>query len=396
MRILIAHNSHKIAGGEQRVFENESELLADAGHQVSSFNIHNDGVDHLGMLSLAKKTIYNFDTSRELSRMILEQRPDIIHVHNIVPLISPSIFKAASKHKVPIVWTLHNYRLICPGMYLLRDEKTCEQCVSRRVALPAIRHKCYRNSRSATTAVVTMQLVHQMLGTWKKNIDRFITPSEFTKRKLVEGGLPENKIITKGNFVSGEPLVGDGKRDSFLFVGRLSGEKGIGVLLDTWQQNGIQKPLRIIGNGPLEDQVRQAASENPWIEFLGVKPTRDVYREMGEAMATIAPSTCYETFGMVVAESLSVGTPVIASDGGALAELIDPKVNGLLFERGNASALAVAINELATLDLGQIRKNSRESYEHRHTSQANLVQLESIYRDVIGNVPSSSNTLQAV
>lgn len=388
MRILIAHNSHKIAGGEQRVFESESRLLASAGHDVFHFNVHNDQIDSLGTLSLARKTIYNRESSDQLSKLIDRHQPEIVHVHNILPLLSPSIFRAAKRHGVPTIWTLHNYRLICPGMYLLRDGKTCEQCVSKRLAMPAIVHKCYRGSRSATTAVAAMQLVHRTMGTWKKNVDRFITPSKFTKRKFVDGGMSPEKITVKGNFVPGSPQMGTGDRDGIVYVGRLSEEKGIQVLLDAWTQHHLETPLRIVGGGPMEDQVRKAAEQFPQIEFLGSKTSDAVSHCMSQATATIVPSLCYETFGMVVAESMSVGTPVIASDGGALAELIRDEKNGLLMQPGSASAAAQAVKKLLQMDQSMLQQEARRSYEKLHTEKANLHQLQAIYEDVIASANS--------
>ncbi len=383
LRVLVAHNSHKIAGGEQRVFETETALLESGGHHVTRFNVHNDDVDALSGLTLAKKTIWNSDTFRKLVSLIDQERPDIVHVHNIVPLISPAVFKAAKSKGVPTVWTLHNYRLICPGMHLLRDGRPCESCVSKTLAVPGIIHRCYRNSFMATTAVATMQAIHRTLGTWHKHVNCFIAPSEFTRSKLIEGGLPADKLITKGNFVVGQPQVGCGDSGSMLFVGRFSEEKGISVLLDAWMKHHVSIPLKIVGQGPMEDLVRQACEQNPLIQWLGRKTSSEVMELMGQSIATIVPSTCYETFGMVVAESLAVGTPVIASHRGALAELIEPRQNGLLFETGNSQALAESIEQLQGLDQAKLRSAARESYECKHTAKSNLERLESIYTDVI-------------
>lgn len=394
MRILVAHNSHKIAGGEQRVFETETALLESAGHTVIRFNVHNDEIDSMRRLTLAVKTMWNRETHRELVQLIDEHHPDIVHAHNIVPLISPSIFGAAKKRDVKTVWTIHNYRLICPGMYLMREGSICEKCVGRNLALPAIRHKCYRNSRVATTAVVTMQALHLAIGTWEKSVDRFIAPSEFTRRKLAEGGLPIDRLVTKGNFIASVPSIGDGSSGAFVYVGRLSAEKGIQVLLDAWTHNGLTRRLQIVGRGPLEDSVHSACKENPSIEYLGPKSHSETMQLIGQATAAIVPSTCYETFSLVAAESFAVGTPVIASNRGALAELIVPDRNGVLFAPGDADALAKCVLRFESLDLTAMRTAARQSYEQKHTAEANLRELQAIYTELLGGrvEPATTDT----
>ncbi|MDA8745626.1 glycosyltransferase [Rubripirellula amarantea] len=390
MRILIAHNSHKIAGGEQRVFESETAQLEKAGHEVIRFNPHNDEVDGLNGLTLASKTIWNRSSARDLSKLVQTHRPDVAHFHNIVPLISPSVFSVAAKHSVPIVWTLHNYRLICPGMLLLRDSKPCELCVSRSVKTPAVIHKCYRNSRTATSAVTTMLTVHQMIGTWD-HIACFVAPSNFAKEKFVQGGLPRDRIVTKSNFVPGNPQTGSGDGNFFLYVGRLSEEKGVNSLLETWQKHRIQERLIIAGEGPLETDVRHACDNNANIEFVGRQSSAEVQRLMSAATATIVPSVCYETFGLVAAESFAVGTPVLASNLGALAELIRPGENGFTFQPGNPDSLAAAIDQIKTSNPDELRMNARQSYEDKYTEERSLAGLLEIYQRVRG-IESSSST----
>ena len=383
MRILVAHNSHKIAGGEQRVFDTETAQLEEAGHEVIRFNPHNDEVDDLNRLTLAAKTIWNQASASQLAALIQRHRPDIAHFHNIVPLLSPSVFTTAKRLHVPIVWTLHNYRLVCPGMLMLRNGKPCSLCVKRRLKTPAIVHKCYRNSRTATTVVTAMQGIHQAVGTWD-HIDRFITPSEFARRKFIEGGLPANKIITKCNFVPGDPEVGRGDGNFFLCVGRLSEEKGILSLIEAWQRYSINEKLLIAGEGPAEDGLRNASQTDPNIEFVGRQSPFEVRQLMSLAKATIVPSVWYETFGLVAAESFAVGTPVIASDIGALSELIRPGRNGFLFEPGNSAAIAQKINKFLTSDNDELRLNARVSYEEQYTEKHSLRGLLNIYQEVTG------------
>ena len=385
MRILVGHNSHKIAGGEQRVFESESAQLEQAGHEVIRFNPHNDEIDHLNHITLAAKTIWNRSSAQRMAELIELHRPDVAHFHNIVPLISPAVFQVAKKYHVPVVWTLHNYRLICPGMLLLRNGKPCELCVSRRMKIPAVVHKCYRNSRAATCAVTAMLGTHQTIGTWD-HVDCFITPSDFAKEKFVQGGLPRKKIVTKANFVPGDPGVGAGDGNFYLYVGRLSEEKGVRCLLDAWQNHAIQHKLVIVGEGTMEPEVRKASEQNANIDFVGLQPAEEVERLMSIATATIVPSVCYETFGLVAAESFSVGTPVIASNIGALAELIRSGENGFMFQPGQPDSLAQAIARLESSDVDELRLEARLSFEANYTEQQSLQRLLKIYNDVKGTI----------
>ncbi|MDH3644555.1 MAG: glycosyltransferase, partial [Gammaproteobacteria bacterium] len=258
---------------------------------------------------LLKRTIWNRQTVADLRQLIETERPDVMHCHNIFPLISPSAYDVARDMNVPVVQTLHNYRLVCPKATLLREGRICEDCLGKLLAWPAVVHACYRDSRSASAAVTGMLAYHWQRGTWKKAVDRYVAPSQFLKQKLVEGGFPEDAISVKPHFVAHDPGTGAGSGNYALYVGRLSPEKGVQCLLDAWALLPDQLELKFLGDGPLADTVAAAASANARIEWLGHQPAATVHTMMKEAKFLIVPSIWYEPFGLCVIESFANGTP---------------------------------------------------------------------------------------
>lgn len=379
MKILILHNYYQQPGGEDEVVATESKLLIEKGHRVILFSEHNDQVDGLDRLTLARSTIWNTDVRRRLSRLVRDERPDVAHFHNTFPLISPAAYSAARAEGVPVVQTLHNYRLLCSNAQFFREGRPCEDCLGKIVPWPGIVHSCYRESRATTTVVVAMLTAHRALGTWSDHVDRYIVLTEFARRKFIEGGLPAEKLVVKPNSLHPDPGVGDGGGGFALFVGRLSAEKGIPTLLNAWIDHPPSLSLRIIGDGPLAPLVKEAV-QNPRIEWLGRRPQSEIYRHMGKADCLVVPSEWYEGFPRVVLESLARGTPVIAARIGALPEIIEDGKTGLLFEPGNAAELARAVTEIATIASG-MRRAARSAFETKYTGDANYRALLRIYRE---------------
>ena len=346
MRILLAHNFYQQPGGEDEVFRSEYDLLRSYGHAVTRFTLHNDGVDAMGRLALLGATVWNPKAAAALREQIRVERPDVVHFHNTFPLMSPAAYAAARAEGAAVVQTLHNFRLVCPGALLMRDGKACEECLHKAVPLPAIKHKCYRGNRAATAAVATMLTVHRAAGTYRSAVDVYLAPSRFAAGKLVEGGLPADKIVVKPNFVHPEPPAGPGGGGYAAFVGRLSPEKGVEVLLAAWERVGSRLPLTIVGDGPMAPLVKAAAARNPAVRWAGRKKIDEVYELLGRADLAICPSTCYETFGRVAAEAFATGTPVVASGHGAFADIVDPGRTGSLFRPGDAGDLAAQVLRL--------------------------------------------------
>ena len=383
MTIVVAHNFYQQTGGEDQVFAAEVDLLRRNGHRVETFVLHNDAVDSMGKVRALAATLWNRESYRSLRDLVHRSGAGVVHFHNTFPLISPAGYQAARDAGAAVVQTLHNFRLICPCALLYRDGHTCELCVGRNLAWPGIRHKCYRDSFTATTAVATMVSAHRAMGTYHRLVDLYIAPSPSARAKLIGGGLPADRILVKPNFVP-DPGVGSGGGGFALFAGRLSHEKGLETLLEAWEVLGDLLPLKIIGDGPLAPLVAAATKRQPNVQWLGHRPLQDVYDLLGQAAFGLLPSRCYETFGRVAVEAFAKGTPVIASRHGAMADLVEHGRTGALFEPGNPADLAAKVRAMLADDglHTTMRAQARQEYESHYTSQQNYHQLMDIYARV--------------
>lgn len=391
MRILQLHNYYQQPGGEDAVVAAEKDLLTRQGHQVELLSAHNDSINSSARAAMAGlNTIYSRASRSRVRQAIRRFKPDIIHVHNFFPVLSPSVFYAAKDERVPIVQTLHNYRLICPAAPLTRDGKVCEECVGRLFPLPAVQHGCYRGSRSASAAVAAMLTVHRLIGTWQRAIDRYIALTQFGRQKFIQAGLPADKISVKPNFVPDPaPLPGSGQGGYAVFVGRLSEEKGIRTVLKAWNEGQIPFPLKIIGDGPLADDVRNAAAANRNLEWLGRMPRNDVYAALRDAAFLLFASECYEGMPLAIIEAFACGTPVLASRIGAAGEMIATGSDGYYFEAGNSASLAAAAKAMvsdANLK-GSLRSAARSRFECDFTAARNYGLLMEVYKNAIAVTP---------
>lgn len=387
VKILFAHNSYQQPGGEDAVVAAEVALLAEHGHRVTTYRRSNEELSGGGLVGQALagvRTIWSSRSHRELINVLAKEKPDVAHFHNTFPLISPAAYYACEEAGVPVVQTLHNYRLLCPEAMLLRDGKVCEACLRHQVAWPGIAHGCYRGSRPATAAVAAMQTAHRAMRTWQTKVNVYVALSEFARRKFIEGGLPGDRIVVKPNFVAGDvkPRTTPGKYA--LFVGRLSEEKGTGVLLSAWRMMRTAVPLRIVGDGPLLERLSCEVRESslPWVELTGRRPPEEVRLLMREARFLISPSICYENFPLAIAESFACAVPVVASRLGAMEEIVQDGVTGLHFSAGNAADLA-AKAEWAwnhSEELTRMGLAAREKYEANYSSDKNYEMLVEIYR----------------
>ncbi|MCA9245771.1 MAG: glycosyltransferase family 4 protein [Planctomycetales bacterium] len=396
MKILLCHNYYQQPGGEDQVFADESRLLEARGHQVVQYTRHNDEVASAGRMGTALRTIWSGPSYGELKRIIRRERPQIVHFTNTFPLISPAAYYAAQAAGAKVVQSLHNYRLLCPSGLLLRDGQACEECLAKRIAWPAVRHGCYRG-KSGSAVVAAMLAGHRAMGTWTSAVDRYIALTRFARAKFIAGGLPERKISLKPNFVDPDPGPGDGADGYAIFVGRLSEEKGIDTLLAACHRLESPTELRIIGDGPLRDQVEAACARDVRIRWLGRRPIEQVLEAIGRASLLVFPSNCYETFGRTIAEAFAKGTPVIASDLGAAAELVTPGLTGATFAVGNPEALAgaVAAAQSDPERLAAMRGAARREYEQHYTPDANYEMLMAIYSSVLAGDPAVAPALPA-
>lgn len=384
MRILVVHNYYQQTGGEDQIFATECALLEARGHEVRRYTVHNDQIKGMNPLILAKATVWNSDIYQQLRTLVHQEQPQIVHFHNTFPLISPAAYYAVKAEGVPVVQTLHNYRLLCLNAYFFRDGHTCEDCLGKLVPWPGVVHNCYR-SRAASSTLAAMLPIHSLLGTWMKAVDVFIAYSKFAHNKFIQGGLPANKIAFKTNFLHPAPCPGQGKGGYGLFVGRLSPEKGLSTLLAAWETLGSKVPLKIVGDGPLSQQVAEAVERVPGVEWLGLQSLTKVYELMGEAAFLVFPSEWYETFGRVAIEAFAKGTPVIAADIGAVAELVDHGRTGLRFRPGDPEDLRAKVEWTLAHpgELAQMRREARVEFEAKYTAEQNYQILMSIYERAI-------------
>ena len=385
MKTLLCHNSYKQPGGEDRVFQEEKQLLESHGHEVFTFTAHNDSVDGMSPLDVACRTVWNRHSYDALRARIRQIRPDVMHCTNVFPLISPSAYYAARAEGVPVVQSLHNYRMFCSNGFLFRDGKPCDRCVGARASWSGVVHACYRNDRAASAVVAAMQVAHHVAGTWRDAIDLYISCSEFARRTLVAGGMAADSIVVKPNFVCEDPGIGTGSPGKAVFVGRLSPEKGIDTLLEAWARMSDPVSLTVIGDGPLADRVRDAASHDARVRWLGWQEPSHVAATIGAASCLLMTSLWPEIFGRTVIEAFASGTPVVASRLGALTELVDDGRTGYLVAPGDADALVSAVRRLAGggVDTIRMRTEARAEYERHYTAAGNHDQLLAVYERAI-------------
>lgn len=380
MRVLIVHNHYVQAGGEDTVVANEAALLRAHGHDVKLWTVDNSDLSSLSLrLETAVRMAHNPRFGKRLGEAIAAFAPSVVHIHNLFPIITAAAYDACRDAQVPVVQTLHNYRSICAGAMLLRDGQVCERCVGGSPYWGAV-HACWRGSKFGSLAVARMIATHRKRKTWETKVDRLIALTEFAKSRFVAGGLPEDQIAVKPNFAEDPgPMSFDG-RDGALFVGRLSPEKGIATLLQAW--GGAATRLRVLGEGPLADQVRNA--EGPNLELLGQRPREEVGQAMATSRFLVMPSQWYEGFPMVLVEAFSRGLPVIASRLGSMAEVVEDGVTGLHFAPGDAEDLAAKIQwaEANPDRIAEMGAAARRVYDTRYSADENYRQMMAIYADV--------------
>ncbi|WP_269632110.1 glycosyltransferase [Pelomonas sp. BJYL3] len=377
-RVLLVHNAYQQRGGEDAVVESELALLRQHGHEVQTYFRHNDEVRGQSPAGLALQAVWSRSTVQDLSSQIQRDRPDVIHVHNTLPLVSPAVFWVAHRHRIPVVMTLHNFRLLCPQAMLLREGRVCEDCVGRS-PWPAVVHGCYRGSRAQTAVVSAMLGVHRALGTWQRRVSRYIALNEFARQKYIEGGLPAERIVLKPNFVD-LPRPPELERSGVLFVGRLSEEKGVRTLIEAAQALPPGLRVTVVGDGPL----RPLVEAHPRLRYLGPQAAEAVQAQMAAAQLLLVPSIWFENFPRTIVEAFACGLPVIASRLGALPELVEPGFTGDLVEPGNGQALAACIQRhLAHAGaLAEMGRQARRHYELHWSASRNYETLIRIYESL--------------
>ena len=391
MKLLIVHNSYQQPGGEDVAFAQECQLLESHGHTVLTYQRSNHEIEAMTgfeRLALTKNIVWGENSRRQIRGLLRAERPDLVHVHNTFMMVSPSVYQACQEMRVPVVQTLHNFRLLCPAFSLFRDGHVCEECPTNGL-WRSVWHGCYRNSRAMTANVALMLQVHRVSQTWNNSVDTYVALSEFARQKFVDGGLPSGKLCVKPNFVCPDPGERDRPGDYAIFVGRLSPEKGVTTLLAAWERLRLSIPLVIVGDGPLrpslEDRCRKGNLST--VKFTGRLTMDETRNAIRQAAFLVAPSLWYEGFPMIICEAFACGTPVLCSRLGTLQEIVTDHGTGLHFMAGNAEDLADKA-EWAWNNRGPMAamgRSARHTFETRYTADKNYDLLMQIYDQTVSS-----------
>lgn len=391
LRVMVVHNRYRSEqpSGEDRVVDQESALLRDAGVDVERFLRHSD--DIAGMSFPAKAAVplrvpWNPRARQELARELRASRPDVVHIHCTFPLLSPSVLAACSDVGVPAVATLHNYTQVCAPGTFYRDGRICTDCAGGS-ALPAVRHGCYRGSPLATVPVAVGLAANRTR--WWTGVSRFLCISRSQRDLLVQAGLPAARMAVHHNIVPDPGVRRRGLGEHVLYLGRLTEEKGLRTLMAAWERlPDPALPLVVAGSGPMQHEVAAWAAGRADVRFLGLQQRSACVELLSRAAAVVAPSVWLETFGLVVVEAMAAGVPVVASAHGAFVELVDDGVTGLLSRPGDAAALADRLSEVVR-DATRNRAMgmaARARYDRDFVPAAGVRRLVSGYRAAIAGV----------
>jgi glycosyltransferase involved in cell wall biosynthesis len=386
MKILFIHNRYQYRGGEDTTVEMEKDTLDAQGHQTRLLEFTNDGIQSLGSrISAGWRSFYNPASVRLLKEELKGFTPDAIHVHNLFFDASPSVLYEAARRGIPVVMTIHNYRFICANALLMREGKVCELCTGNKFPLSGIKHKCYRSSSLESALVTGITGLHKSLKTLNKTVATIVVPSQFLKDKLTGSSLsyPANRMLVKPNFIHDPGCGPSDREDFFLFVGRLSKEKGIDTLLECF----LRRPdlrLVIAGDGPEKDSLLTAIKDSPSINYIGPQPKGKILMLMQQTKALIFPSIWYEGLPLTIIEAFSTGTPVIAAGLGAMSEMIVPGYNGLHFTPGSAKDLESCLQCFMLPDESRaFYTQARQSYESRYHPDIHYASIMNIYRSLL-------------
>jgi glycosyltransferase involved in cell wall biosynthesis len=376
VRVLVLHSRYLsgTSSGENRVVEDEVELLRSAGHEVRLWAPSPDGAAGASRLRLGARAVWSRSAVRRVARLAAELRPDVVHVHNLYPMLSPAVLRTTA---APVVVTLHNYRLLCLPATFLRDDRTCEDCLGK-LPLPGVVHRCYRGSAAGSAALAASLGVHRRAGTFR-HVAGFLAVSEFVRDKHVEAGMDADRIRVKPNFVGPMPRR-DGAGGDFLYLGRLSSEKGLDRLVRLWHD--IPARLVVVGDGP--DRARLEAAAPDTVEFRGAVPPDQVGGYLARARALVLPSICYEGAPRTVVEAYAAGVPVIASRNGALPTVVAEGVTGLLVDPAGDGGWREAAGQLGE-DAASVRlgEGAFAAWQSRYSPEQGLADLEAAYTAVM-------------
>ena len=418
VKVVVVHNYYQQAGGEDRVLAAEVALLKAHGHDVVLYTVNNDNLTSLWQkVSVAFATFFSWRHYRRFQQFLRQHQPAIVHVHNYFPQLSPAIFYAAKRMQIPVVHTLHNYRAICPSATLF-DGKAVNLTSIRQGPFWAVPYRLYRQSWIGTWVLAGAIALHQRLGTWRRCVDRYIALSPSQRDLYIQAGWPADAVMLKGHFVAEatatiesesrlfasaeseclalEPAVsvnagsvsnGSMTTGSVLYVGRLSAEKGIEFLLQSWLHANIKTPLTVLGTGPLQERCQQLAAQCYAVTLCGAKLRAEVLQSMRQASLLVVPSLCLETFGLVVLEAFAQRLPVLVAGHGGLADLVRPEQLGWHFTAGDAADLATKVEQILAPSFASERQRCVEQayafVTEQCSAESNYQQLMAIYQQAI-------------
>lgn len=385
MKILMVHSRYQELGGEDISTRNEARLLRDAGHAVELVEYDNHEVEQMGAARAGLRAIWSRTARRDLSARLAGGGFDILHVQNYLPMVSPAVLRLGKRHGVATVQALRNYRLICTKAQFFRDGQDCHDCLGKALPWAGLKHRCYRDSLPATLALTGMIATHRMIGTWSRQTDAFIAVSDYVRSKYLEGGFDPDTVYAKPNVVAAAGPAATALSRKLVFVGRLSAEKGVDVLIEAWRRAGVEGELLIAGDGPAREALEQQALGLPGLRFLGRIPSADARALMREARAMVIPSIWAEPFPRTGVEAMSEGTPVIGAASGGIPELFPDGRGGALYPATDADALAAEIRELFASDERAMRwrADARAVFDEHFSPAAVTRRTEEIYAAAI-------------
>lgn len=397
LRVLVGHNRYRSGqpSGEDRVVDQEVALLREAGHHVGVFERSSDDIAAMSMPGKARaagQMFWSRPARLDFLARLRAERPDVVHLHNTFPLLSPSVVAAAVSAGVPVVATLHHYRQVCPSGVLYRDGRVCDDCVGR-LPLPAVRHGCYRGSRLATVPLAVGMVAGRR--TWWSGVERFFCISRAQRNTLVQAGMPAERLMVKHNFVPDPRLRRSGPGSHVLYLGRLNEEKGLRLLMTAWEAMtasvAARVPLVVAGGGPLQDEIAHWAAGRDDVRFLGLLSQEECRAVTADAAVLVAPSVWPETFGLVVVEAMASGVPVVAAAHGAFVELVVDRETGLLHSPGDAASLASCIRAALDPVAGhRFGMAARRRYEAAFSAETGLARLIEGYQVAIDGRPGGT------
>ncbi len=392
MKILLVHNFYgsTAPSGENTVFTTEKEMLRGKGHEIIEYTTSSDKIRSIGVAGSIIGAIgvpWNPFHGAKIRKLIRAEQPDVMHVHNTFPILSPAIFYATYGTQVATVLTLHNYRIFCAAGIPMRGNKPCTDCLDTKSVWSALRFGCYRDSRIATFPMAVMIALHHTLGTWQKHVDAFIALTRFQREKMISAGLPADKLYIKPHFYSDPPtpLPWSERSDKIIYIGRLGEEKGVKYLIDAWKNWGSGSPeLDVVGDGPLKDVLKNMAAKGGLgskVNFLGQLPFYEVQKRLAESKLLVLPSVCFEGFPMVIREAFSLGVPAAVSNLGSMPCIVNDGHDGVLFNPGDSYDLSAVVQSVwyDQEKLAAMGGKGRIEFEKKYTEAANHETLMKIY-----------------